>query len=166
MQIANQHAASVSRIDRQTHRPGLSRPPDALFAHRLKSPDAAFVARSTRFDAGANPSLFDREFFVEQCILFFLRQQRLFFAFEKRLVIAFPIEEFAPIDLEDPIGDFGQERAIVRDEDQRLGEASQKRFEPQNRVDVQVVCRLVEQQYIRGADDRFAQKRTSFQADR
>ena len=128
MQIANQHAASVSRIDRQSHRTGLSRAPDALFAHRLKSPDAAFVACSTRFDPGTNPSLFDRELFVEQCVLFFLRQQRLFFAFEKRLVIAFPIEEFAPIDLEDPIGDLGQKCAIVRDEDQRLRESGEKRL--------------------------------------
>ena len=52
-----------------------------------------------------------------------------------------------------------EERAVVGDEQQRAGEIAQVVLEPPDRVDVEVVGRLVEQQQIRLRDQRLAEQR-------
>jgi len=53
--------------------------------------------------------------------------------------------------LDDPVGDAVEEVAVVRDEDDRADEALERRLERLDRVDVEVVRRLVEDEQVRTA---------------
>ena len=59
-----------------------------------------------------------------------------------------------PIDVDHPAGDVLKEVAVVADHDERHRLGLEQRLEPEDRVDVQVVRRLVEQQQVRLADER------------
>ena len=60
----------------------------------------------------------------------------------------------APVDLPGPIADGVQQPAIVADHDDRAGPVAQVPAEPVDRLDVQVVGRLVEQQHVTLGDQQ------------
>ena len=72
----------------------------------------------------------------------------------KVCVVARPRGEAAAIELDDPRRELLEERAIVRDEDDGAGVVGEKGFEPLDRVDVEMVGRLVEQQQVGLRDQR------------
>ena len=64
----------------------------------------------------------------------------------------------ALVDLDDPRGDDVEEVAVVRDEDHRAGKALQIVLQPADRFGVEMVRRLVEQQQVRLAGERAAER--------
>ena len=59
-----------------------------------------------------------------------------------------------------------EERAIVGDEEDRAAVFAQEFLEPADRVDVEMVGRLIEQQHVRLRDERFRQQRAPAPAAR
>ena len=76
-------------------------------------------------------------------------------------VAARPRREPAAIELDDARGERGEEGAVVGDEQERAGIAAQVLLEPADRVDVEMVGRLVEQQQVRLGDQRAAEQRAA-----
>ena len=146
--------AAIGLLDLELHAADRIPPLAALPAQRLQGPHAALVPRAAGLDARANPDFFLRELLVEEGILFFFRGEGLLLPHEKRVVVARPVEDPAPVDLENPVGHVPEKRAVVGDEHERSPPAAEKRFEPLHRLDVEVVRGLVEQEEVGLPDDR------------
>ena len=143
---------------------GFLAPLAALDAHLLECSHAAFVARAAGLDALAKPDLFLRQFLVEQCVLLFLGGQCRFLANQERIVVARPVEQPAAVEFENARGHGSQKRAVVRHEHERRRPAEQKVFQPADRVDIEMVRWLVEQQHIGLADERASQEHAPLHA--
>ena len=120
----------------------------------FERPDPPLVAGPAGLDPLADPDLLLGQPLVEEGVLALLGRQRGLLALEEGRVVARPVEEPAAVDLDDPGGQPAEERPVVGDEDQRPAEPEQVVFEPADRLDVQVVRRLVEQQDVGLADQR------------
>src|SRR5205823_14242345 len=106
-------------------------------------PDAPFVARAPRLDAAAQPRFLDLHALVELLPRErFVREPLLLLPKERR-VVAGPRRQLSAIDLDDARRDALQKRPIVRDEDDGAGIFRQKRFDPGDRVELEVIGRLV-----------------------
>ena len=130
----------------------------AGLAHRLQRPDPALVARPAGLDALADPDLLLGQLLVEEGVLALLGREELLLAFEEGRVVAGPVVEPAPVELDDAGRQPPQEHPVVSDEHQRAAGAEQELFEPADRVDVEVVGRLVEQQDVGVADQGLGQQ--------
>jgi len=91
---------------------------------------------------------------VEEGGLLLLGEQRLLPAGEEGVVVARPVEESAAVDLEDPRGEATEKGPIVGHEDERAGPAPEEALEPLDRLDVEVVGRLVEEEEVGVGDER------------
>ena len=131
----------------------------ALAAQRLQRANASLVARSPRLDARPNPDFLLRQLLVELRPLARLGGQRRFLANEIRVVIGAPVHEPAAIELDDPRREAAQKRAIVRDEHQRCRAVDEETLHPFDRVDVEMVRRLVEQQHVGLTHERAGEQR-------
>ena len=78
-----------------------------------------------------------------------LQREPLLLLLEPRRVVALPGNAAAAIELENPAGDVVEEVAIVRDGDDGARVLLQEALEPRDRLGVEVVGRLVEQQQVR-----------------
>ena len=87
-------------------------------------------------------------------------------ALEVELVVARIAAQATTIELHDASGDAAQETAIVGDEQKRRGKSRQELFQPDDRVDVQMVGRLVEQQEIGFSDQGASHHDAALQAAR
>jgi hypothetical protein len=115
---------------------------------------AAFVARAPRLDALANPDFFLRELLVEQRVRLRFRVQAFLAAAQVVVVVARPTRDAATVDFDDARRERAQEAAIVGDEHDAAGKIEQQFLEPVDRLDVEMVGRLVEQQHIRIEHER------------
>ena len=105
-------------------------------------------ARPPRLDALAQPHFLLGQPLVELLLPDRLVGEPLVLLAEERRVVARPRRQPAAIELDDARREPLEERAIVRDEDDGAGVLGQKRLEPRDRVDVEMVGRLVEQQQV------------------
>ena len=110
---------------------------------------APLIARTASLHALAYPRLLLRELlrllFPEGRLV----RLQVGLPLEKRAVVAVPAGEHAAVEVVDVGGDRLQERAVVRDEEERrLGLAADERLQPFDRCDVQVVRRLVEEHEV------------------
>ena len=64
----------------------------------------------------------------------------------------------APVELDDAGGEPPEEHPVVRDEDERAAVAEQELLEPADRLDVEVVGRLVEQEDVGLGDEGLSQQ--------
>ena len=64
------------------------------------------------------------------------------------------------------VASVAEKRAVVRHEDQRRRPAEQEIFQPGDRVDIEMVRRLVEQQHVRLGDERPRQQHAPLHAGR
>ena len=133
--------------------PWRSRRLRAGLAHRLQGPDAALVAGPAGLDPLADPGLLLGQLLVEEGVLAGLGRQELLLALEEGGVVAGPVEEAAPVELDDPGGQPAQEHPVVGDEDQRAPVAQEEVLQPADRLDVEVVGRLVEQEDVGLVDE-------------
>jgi hypothetical protein len=74
--------------------------------------------------------------------------QPVLFLLEPRRVVPFPRDSGAAIELEDPPGDVVEEIPVVGDGDDGAGVVLEKAFEPGDRLGVEMVRGLVEQQEV------------------
>ena len=134
----------------------------ALGAHLLERVDAVARARALRLHAAADPDFLLRELLVELRALHFLGLEHGLLAREKRVVVALPADELAAIDLDDARGNLPEKRAIVGHEQQRPAPLEQKFLQPQDRLEIEMVGRLVEQQQLRRLDEAARQQHAAF----
>jgi hypothetical protein len=89
---------------------------------------------------------------------FLLGGQARLLLLEPRRVVAFPRDAGAAVELQDPAGDVVEEVAVVRDGDDRAGILLERPFQPGDRLGVEVVGRLVEEQQVRRLQQQAAQR--------
>ena len=77
---------------------------------------------------------------------------------QPRRVVAFPGDAVTAIELEDPAGDIVEKVPIVRDGYDRAGIVLQKTLEPGDRLGVEMVGRLVEEQQVGRLQEQAAQR--------
>ena len=81
-------------------------------------------------------------------------------------VVALERDALAVVELEDPLGDVVEEVAVVGDRDDGAGVVLQEPFEPEHRLGVEVVGRLVEQQQVGACQQQTAQRDPALLATR
>ena len=83
---------------------------------------------------------------------------RACFCSSQRRVVALERDAAAAVELEDPLGDVVEEVAVVGDRDDRARVLLEEPLEPVDRLGVEVVGRLVEQQQVGVAEQQPAQR--------
>ena len=137
------------RVHPQRSRAGRHAPVRELESQLAQRLHAPLVALAARLHALADPRLLLRE--LLRLLLpesSFVRLQ-VGLSLEERAVVAIPAGEQAAVEVVDVGGDRLQERAVVRDEEERrLGLPPDERLQPLDRRDVEVVRRLVEEHEV------------------
>src|SRR5581483_424140 len=136
-------------------RSGLRGGPLAALVELLHQParrlDARLRLRRARLRPAAQPLHLAPHEIRERFLIRRLVAQQLIALLQKIAVAALALKEsvgIRMIQLEHPLADVVEEVAVVTDDDERLGLASQERLEPEDRLDIEMVRRLVEQQHI------------------
>jgi hypothetical protein len=80
--------------------------------------------------------------------LLFLRLEIRRLADEISIVIAGPARQPAAVEFDDTGGQLAQERAVVRDEEKRHLRLQQIALQPQDRIEIEMVRRLIEHEDI------------------
>ena len=117
-------------------------------AHRLEGPHTPLVACPAGLDPLADPRLLLAELLLEESPLLGFGGQDLVAPLQERRVVARPVTQPAAVELDDPGRQPFQEDTVVGDEDDRAAVSEQERLQPADRVDVEVVGGLVEQQDV------------------
>ena len=138
----------------------------SFYPHRLECSHPALVARAPGLDPLANPGLFLLQTLVEQRILLFLGRQRSFLPLQERLVVTGPVEQTPTLNFQNSSRQILQESTIVRDKQNGTGPLGQETLQPGNRLDVEVIRRLIQQQEIRVRDQRPGQQHATFHSGR
>lgn len=138
----------------------------ALGAHDLQGFHAGVGFGAPGAGAPAGPSFFLAEFLVEGGPLTFFRDEELFLADEVGVVVAGPAGELAAVEFDDAVGHATQEGAVVRDEQQGDLFFEQEFLHPEDRVEVEVVGRLVEQQQAGLGGEGLGQQAAALKASR
>ena len=146
--LADERAAAAGLLDGDLGL-ALHAPPLApLLPHRLERPHAAFVAGAAGLNPLADPGLLLGELLVEERILLVFSLEQLGLPHKKGVVVARPVVEPAAVELPDAVGEPPQEAAVVGDKEQCAPPAGEKLLQPGDRLEVEVVGRLVEQQHV------------------
>ncbi len=132
-------------VDFKLARAGLA----LLVEHRLVGVDARLALGLPRLRRHANPLQLALQGLLPLALGLLLAAQALLLLFEPRRVVALPRDALAAVEFENPARDVVEEVAVVRDGDDRALVALQVLFEPRDRLRVEVVRRLVEQQDVR-----------------
>ena len=119
-----------------------------LGAQGLEGADAALVPGAPCLHSLTQPGFLLGELLVECSPLLLLRLQRGTLPFEVGVVIAGPACEVPPVEFDDACGEFPQEGAVVRDEEEGRLDLEQEVLEPEDRFEIEVVGRLVQQEDI------------------
>src|SRR3954451_16392648 len=106
----------------------------------------------------AHPFEFALQRAPPRLLLFSLLRQAGLFLFEPARVVALERDAVAAIEFEDPAGDLVEEIAVVRHGDDGAGIILQKALQPRDRLGVEMVGRLVEQQEVRALQQQAAQR--------
>ncbi len=136
----------------------------ALAAQLLERAHAALVARAPGLDALADPHFFLRQLLVEQRAFLRLGVRPLGLAPQVVLVVPGPAGQLAAVDLDDARGQRLQEGAVVGNEHQRARELLEEVLQPGDRLDVEVIGRLVQQQDVRLQQQRLRQQHAPLHA--
>ena len=132
-------------------------PRAALEAQLLERPDPAFVASAPRLHALADPHFLLRELLVEQRRVLGLDVERRALLEHVVVVAGGPAREAAAIELDDARRKAPDQGAIVAHEQQCPAELEHGFLEPGDRIDVEMVRGLIQQQQVRRRDQRPAQ---------
>ena len=163
LEFGHDLAAAAAGVELQAHLADDVAARGALLAQRHQAVDAADAAGAARLHALADPDLLLRQQLVEARI-----GQRLVLELARlgRLVgaeAAGVAAQLAAVQFEDAGRDRVEEGAVVRDQDDRAGEARQQVLQPDDRLQVEVVGRLVEQQHIGRGRQRLRQRHALLQ---
>ena len=158
----NQFAAALRLLDRQPDIARLLLPARPLPAHLHQRPHPALVPGATGLDPLPNPGLFPGQFLVKFLPLLLLRLQHGLPAFEVRAVIAGKRHQAAPVDFHDACRQSLEKRPVMGHEHEGFFELPEKILEPEDGVDIQMVCGLVQKQKVRVVHQRPGQKNPAF----
>ncbi len=111
-----------------------------------------------RLRVRAHPLELAGERAAEALLLLFLLREPLLLLLEPGGIVALPGNAVAAIELEDPAGDVVEEVAVVSHADDRARVLLEVLLEPGDRLRVEVVGRLVEQQHVRLRQQQPAQR--------
>ncbi len=143
--LDHQSARAPGLLDFHFHVAGAIATHATGLAQCLQSADPAFIARTTGLDACANPDLFLGQLLVEFGVLPSLGIQGRLFPIQVRRVVARAACEPAAVEFQNSSRYFTEQGPIVRNEQQRAAITEQSVLQPADRVDIQVVGRLVQQ---------------------
>jgi hypothetical protein len=161
LELGDQFARTLTLGDGEVHLAELVATARAFVAQPLQTSHPAFVARAPRLDALADPHLLLRQHLVELGVHYRLGRQHLVLASPVLGVVAFEHREAAAIQFDDAFRHAVEKTPIVGHHHQRTRERVERLFQPLDRIDVEVVGRLVEQQQIRFGHE-CSRKRHSF----
>ena len=136
----------------------------AFRTHFFERAHPALVARAACLDALPDPGFFLRQLLVEQRVVarlgFELGGTRL----EVFSIVPGPARQLAAIEIDDARCQPLQEAAVMGNEYQAAVEPEQQVFQPQDRVDIEMVGGLVEQQQVGLGHQRLAQQHAALEA--
>ena len=136
----------------------------AAGAQIVQAHDAGGGAGAAGFHAFADPHLFLRQQLVGAGVDHRLLGQLFFSLQQIGGKVAWVGQELAPVQLHNAGGHVVQKRAVVGDGDDAALEVDQQTLQPLDRVQVQVVGRLVEQQHLRLRHQGLRQRNPFFSA--
>ena len=125
-------------------------PTSASSAPALRMRACCFVERALAPLRSHSVSRLSR--FLQGQLALRVRREALLLHLQVRRVVAADVEEAArvpPVELEDAVRDALKEQPVVRHRDGRVRRAREQLLEPEDRVHVEVVRRLVEEQEVR-----------------
>ena len=99
-----------------------------------------------------------RERLLARRVLLLLEREPLLLLVEPRRVVALERDAAAAVDLEDPARDVVEEVAIMGDGDDGAGVLAEEALEPGDRLGVEMVRRLVEQQQVGRREQQTAER--------
>ena len=164
--LRDQLAALVAAVDVHVHAAHHVAAGLAGRAQLLQPVDAGGGAGAAGFYALADPHLFLRQQLVSLGVDHCLLSQLLFLLREEGGKVARVAHEVAAVQLDDPGCHVVQKRAVVGDGDEAALKLHQQAFKPFNRVQVQVVGGLVQQQHIGLGYQRLRERHALFGAAR
>lgn len=141
-------------------------PRAALEPQGLESPHTAIVARAARLDAAPHPRFLLCELLVEQGGLIGLDAQLRVALLQVGVVARAIASDLTAIQIEDAGREAAQEAAVVGHEQQGAAAAKQRPLEVADRIDVQMIRRLIEDQQIRIAHERRCEQHATLGAGR
>ena len=147
-QLSDNFAAFFAAVELEVDLPLYVAAFGALAAQLFQTAHAAFITGTARFDAFAYPRFFLSMEFIKQAVMFRLDCQLLRFflaVFGERSGIG---AQSAAVEFDDSRGDIVQKTAVVGNHNQAAFKRFEQIFQPNNRVNVQMVGRLVQQQYV------------------
>ena len=148
LQLGDQAAGAIARGQGEIHPADAFTTRRALLAQRLKAAHASRVARAPRFHAAANPGFLLREELVELALAHRVVRERFGLALLVFAEVARIGRETPAVELEDSVRDTVEEAPVVRHEDHASGERGERLFQPLDRIDVEMIGRLVEQKQV------------------
>ena len=111
----------------------------------------------TRLRVGSNPFEFAFERLGERILLALLLGESLRLLFEPGRVIALPWNAVTAIELENPFGDVVEEVAVMGHRDHGAGVFLEEMLQPSDRLRIQMIGRLIEQQHVGLREQQSAQ---------
>src|SRR5437773_6808889 len=111
--------------------------------------DACFALRLPRARRRPDPLELAREGSLSRRLLLLFVRQPLALLVQPRAVVALVRDTSALVELEDPAGGVVEEVAVVRHRDDAAVVAGERALQPRDRIGVEVVRRLVQQQQVR-----------------
>ena len=166
LRLHDQSAAAFRLLDRQPDVARLLLPECPLPAHLHQRPHPALVPGAAGLDSLPDPGLLPGQFLVEFLPLLFFRLQHGLTAFEVGAVIAGKRHQATPVDFHDARRQPLEKRPVMGHEHDGLFELQEEILEPEDGVDIQVVCRLVQEQEIRIVHQGLGQKDPALHAGR
>ena len=158
LQFRHQLAGAVARIQTHLHLTLLLAAGSAFAPQLLQAQHAAFVARAPRLYALAYPHFFLRQHLVELGIDHRLVRQHAFLDLLVCREVAGEARQLAAVQFDDARGDVIQETPVVGDQQHAAAETGEQTFQPLDGSEIQVVGRLVEDQYFRLGHQRLRQR--------
>ena len=116
----------------------------------------------TRFWVLARPFKFFLQRLGSGFFALLLGRQALAFLLQPAAVVAFPWNAVAAVQLENPFSGIVEKVAVVGDGHHSSGKALQKLLQPVNRLGIEVIGRLVEQQHVGPGQQQAAKRNAAF----
>ena len=138
----------------------------ALQAQSLQAAHPAFVSRTARLDALADPDFLLREDLVELALMHGLGFETFRLLLLIGAVVARIRAQVSAVELDDPQRDRIEKAPVVRDEQYAAGKGKQRLLQPFDRGEIQMVGRLIQKKQIGRYDQRARQGRALLQPAR
>ena len=128
-----------------------------FIAHRFERSNTPFIACPPGLDSLSDPDFFLGEFPIKEFVGGLLRRELFLSETQKARISAGELMQLATIDFGNLINHLFKEMAVVGHQQQRPSKFLKRLLKPLNGRNIQVVCRLIQQQDFRFFDQRSCQ---------